>query len=90
MIDDILGIPEQLRDAVWRVQTAGLKPFEGAPGVLICGVGGSAIGGDLASAALGDRREKPIVTVRSYRCRHGPGPTGPCSARATPARPRRP
>ena len=67
MIDDILGIPEQLRDAVWRVQTAGLQPFEAAPGVLICGVGGSAIGGDLAASVLGDRREKPVVTVRSYR-----------------------
>ena len=66
MIDDILGIPDQLRDAVWRVQTAGLTPFPDAPGVLICGVGGSAIGGDLALAALGHRREKPIVTVRGY------------------------
>lgn len=67
MIDDILGIPEQMRDAVWRVQSAGLSAHPDAPGVLICGVGGSAIGGDLAAAALGDRRTKPVVTVRSYR-----------------------
>jgi glucose/mannose-6-phosphate isomerase len=82
MIDDILGIPEHLRDAVWRVQTAGLKPFDDAPGVLICGVGGSAIGGDLASAALGDRRDKPIVTVRSYRLPPWAGPNWPvlCSS----------
>ena len=82
MIDDILGIPEHLRDAVWRVQTAGLQPFGETPGVLICGVGGSAIGGDLASAALGDRREKPVVTVRSYRLPPWAGPEWPvlCSS----------
>jgi glucose/mannose-6-phosphate isomerase len=82
MIDDILGIPEQLRDAIWRVQTAGLQPFGEAPGVLICGVGGSAIGGDLAASALGDRREKPVVTVRSYRLPPWTGPDWPviCSS----------
>ena len=82
MIEDVLNLPEQLRDAVWRVQTAGLKPIEGAPGVLICGVGGSAIGGDLASTALGDRREKPIVTIRGYRLPPWAGPEWPvlCSS----------
>jgi len=82
MIDDILGIPDHLRDAVWRVQTAGLKPFDGAPGVLVCGVGGSAIGGYLAAAALGDRREKPVVTVRSYALPSWAGPDWPvlCSS----------
>ena len=74
MIDDILGIPEQLRDAVWRAQTAGLPAASDARGVLLCGVGGSAIGGDLAAAALGDRRAKPIVTVRSYRIPPWAGP----------------
>ena len=29
-------------------------------------MGGSAIGGDLAAAALGDRLVKPLVTVRGY------------------------
>jgi glucose/mannose-6-phosphate isomerase len=41
---------------------------------MICGVGGSAIGGDLASATLGDHRTKPIVTVRSYRVPPWAGP----------------
>ena len=35
-------------------------------GVLICGMGGSAIGGDLAAAALGERLVRPMATVRGY------------------------
>ena len=33
---------------------------------MVCGMGGSAIGGDLAAAALGDRLTRPLVTVRGY------------------------
>src|SRR5262249_37298803 len=32
----------------------------------VCGMGGSAIGGDLAAAALGERLTGPLVTVRDY------------------------
>jgi glucose/mannose-6-phosphate isomerase len=65
MIDDVLGIPDQLRDALWRIESARLEPAEAA-GVMVCGVGGSAIGGDLAAAALGDRLTRPLLTVRGY------------------------
>ncbi|HEX8753167.1 MAG TPA: bifunctional phosphoglucose/phosphomannose isomerase [Solirubrobacterales bacterium] len=65
MIDDILGIPDQLRDALWRVESARLEPGEAA-GLLVCGMGGSAIGGDLAAAALGDLLTRPLHTVRGY------------------------
>jgi glucose/mannose-6-phosphate isomerase len=65
MIDDVLGIPDQLRDALWRVESACLEPAEAA-GLLICGMGGSAIGGNLANAALGDRRTKPLMVIRGY------------------------
>jgi glucose/mannose-6-phosphate isomerase len=65
MLDDVLAIPEHLRDALWRVESARLQPWESA-GVVVCGVGGSAIGGDLAAAALGDRLERPLVTARGY------------------------
>lgn len=65
MIDDVLGIPEQLRDALWRVETARLEPAESA-GLLVCGMGGSAIGGDLATAAIGERAVRPLHTVRGY------------------------
>ncbi len=65
MIDDVLGIPDQLRDALWRIESARLEASPSA-GVFVCGMGGSAIGGDLAAAALGDRLTAPMVTVRSY------------------------
>jgi glucose/mannose-6-phosphate isomerase len=65
MIDDVLGIPDQLRDALWRVESARLDPAPAA-GLFACGMGNSALGGDLAAAALGDRLTKPLLTVRSY------------------------
>jgi glucose/mannose-6-phosphate isomerase len=65
MLDDVLAIPDHLRDALWRVESARLGRSESA-GLLVCGMGGSAIGGDLAVAALGERIEKPLLTVRGY------------------------
>jgi glucose/mannose-6-phosphate isomerase len=65
MIDDTLDLPNQLRDALWRVETARLEPQESA-GLLVCGMGGSAIGGELAAAALGAELTKPMVSVRGY------------------------
>lgn len=65
MLDEILSIPDHLRDALWRVESAGLRPGESA-GLIVCGMGGSAIGGGLAAAALRDRLAKPLLTVRGY------------------------
>ncbi len=65
MLDDVLAIPDHLRDALWRVDSARLSPAESA-GLLVCGMGGSAIGGDLAAAVLGDRLTAPLLTVRGY------------------------
>jgi glucose/mannose-6-phosphate isomerase len=65
MIDDVLAIPDHLRDALWRVESARLEAAEAA-GLMVCGMGGSAIGADLAAAALGDRLTRPMVTVRGY------------------------
>jgi glucose/mannose-6-phosphate isomerase len=65
MLDDILAIPDHLRDALWRVESARLERGDAA-GLMVCGMGGSAIGGDLAAAALGDRLTRPLLTVRGY------------------------
>jgi glucose/mannose-6-phosphate isomerase len=65
LLDDVLGLPDQLRDALWRVETARLEPADAA-GLMICGMGGSAIGGDLAAATLGDRLTRPMVSIRGY------------------------
>jgi len=65
MLDDILATPDHLRDALWRVESARLRPRRSA-GLLVCGMGGSAIGGDLAAATLGGRPSRPLLTVRGY------------------------
>ncbi len=65
-IDDVLGLPEQLRDALWRVESANLEPYDAPGGLVVAGMGGSAIGGLLAREALGDRASRPIMLARGY------------------------
>jgi glucose/mannose-6-phosphate isomerase len=65
-IEDILAWPEHLRDALWRVQSANLEPHDAPGGLVVAGMGGSAIGGALARAALGDRASRPIMLARDY------------------------
>src|SRR5919197_2607819 len=65
MLDAARAIPDHLRDALWRIESARLRPME-APAAFVCGMGGSAIGGDLAAAALSDRLSRPLHTVRGY------------------------
>jgi len=64
-LEAALSLPDHLRDALWRVDSAGLEAWESS-GLVVCGMGGSAIGGDLAAAALGDRVTLPLTTVRGY------------------------
>ena len=63
---DVLGLPEHLRDALWRVESAKLTPQDSPGGLVVAAMGGSAIGGSLAQAALGDRASRPIVVSRDY------------------------
>jgi glucose/mannose-6-phosphate isomerase len=63
---DILDLPEHLRDALWRVESANLSPQDSPGGLVVAAMGGSAIGGLLAQAALGDRASRPIVVSRDY------------------------
>jgi glucose/mannose-6-phosphate isomerase len=65
-IADVTGLPEQLRDALWRVESAGIAPVDAPGGLIVAGMGGSAVGGLLARAALGDRASRPIVVARGY------------------------
>lgn len=60
-----LALPDFLRDALWRVGSAAIDPID-ASGLIVCGMGGSAIGGDLAAAALGSRLSRPLDVVRAY------------------------
>jgi glucose/mannose-6-phosphate isomerase len=65
-LDDVLALPEHLSDALWRVESAKLEPFDAAGGLVVCGMGGSAIGGDLAAVAFGNRLSRPLTTERGY------------------------
>jgi glucose/mannose-6-phosphate isomerase len=63
---DIVGLPEQLRDALWKVQSAQLQPWESPGGLIVAGMGGSGVGGVLARAILGDHASRPILSARTY------------------------
>jgi glucose/mannose-6-phosphate isomerase len=65
-LHDILDLPEHLRDALWRVDSANLDPWDSPGGLVVAGMGGSAIGGSLARACLGDQGSRPIFVERGY------------------------
>jgi glucose/mannose-6-phosphate isomerase len=63
---DIVGLPEHLRDALWKCQSAQLQPWESPGGLIVAGMGGSGVGGVLARAILGDHASRPILSIRTY------------------------
>ncbi|MEA2228034.1 MAG: glucose/mannose-6-phosphate isomerase [Solirubrobacteraceae bacterium] len=65
-LTDVLALPEHLRDALWKVESAGLEPWDSPGGIIVAGMGGSAIGGELARAILGDHASRPLLTARAY------------------------
>src|SRR5437588_3495810 len=65
-LSDVLAIPEHLRDAAFRVESAIMDDQDTSAGLVVAGMGGSAIGGALARAALGDHATRPIFVTRAY------------------------
>jgi glucose/mannose-6-phosphate isomerase len=65
-LGDVLALPEHLRDALWRVESAIMQDWDTPAGLVVAGMGGSAIGGALARAALGDHASRPIFVTRAY------------------------
>jgi glucose/mannose-6-phosphate isomerase len=74
MIGDVLDQGAQLGDAVWRAQSAQVPRREASGGLVVAGMGGSAVGGDLATAILGDRARRQVRTVRGYELEPWVGP----------------
>src|SRR3954452_20472378 len=66
MVELIQAQGAHLADALRRVGIAGLPHHELSGGLVICGMGGSAIGADLAGAVLLRRARRPVRTVRDY------------------------
>jgi glucose/mannose-6-phosphate isomerase len=65
-LSDVLALPDHLRDALWRVESAIMNEWDTPGGLVVAGMGGSAIGGALACAALGDHASRPIFVTRAY------------------------
>jgi glucose/mannose-6-phosphate isomerase len=65
-LDEVLGLGEHLRDALWRVESSGARPVEAPGGLIVAGMGGSAAGARLAVAALGPRLTRPFVVSDGY------------------------
>ena len=72
--EDIGDLAVHLRDALWRVESAAIVPLEAPAGLIVAGMGGSAVGGRLAVAAIGSRLVRPMVVADSYAL---PGWAGP-------------
>ena len=66
MRGEVLAQPQQIPDALWRCDAARVPRAQLAGGLTVCGVGGSAVGSDLAAAAIGPRATSPLRTVRAY------------------------
>jgi glucose/mannose-6-phosphate isomerase len=74
MLGDVLAQPHQIGDALWRVESAGISKRDLPGGLLVAGMGGSAIGAELAGAALAGRAQRPLAAVRGYALPPWTGP----------------
>jgi glucose/mannose-6-phosphate isomerase len=72
--EDMLDLAVHLRDALWRVDSASIGAIDAPGGLIVAGMGGSAIGGRLAAGAIGARARRPIVVADNYAL---PGWAGP-------------
>ena len=63
---DVLAQPDHIEDALERCAAASLPELAADGGLDVCGMGGSAIGGDLAAAVLGARARRRVTVVRGY------------------------
>jgi len=71
---EMLDLPTHLRDALWRVDSAGIAPVDAPGGVIVAGMGGSAVGGRLALAALAGRLTRPFAVADGYALPSWAGP----------------
>ena len=65
-IADVLAMPAHLEDALWRVDSASIAPVDAHGGLIVAGMGGSSVGGRLASAVLGPELRRPLALAMGY------------------------
>jgi glucose/mannose-6-phosphate isomerase len=73
-VGDMLDLGDHLMDALWRVESAAIGPAAAPGGMIVAGMGGSAIGGRLALGAIGPRLRRPLAIADGYAL---PGWAGP-------------
>lgn len=68
MYDRIYQFPSQLEDGLERTREVQLPGWEGAKisSIVVAGLGGSAIGGDLVRSYLAERLKIPFLVCRNY------------------------
>jgi glucose/mannose-6-phosphate isomerase len=71
---EIVDLGEHLSDALWRVDSVGLVPVDAPGGLIVAGMGGSAVGARLARGAIGGRLERPLVVADGYTLPAWAGP----------------
>jgi len=71
---EILDLGDHLQDALWRVESAAIAPADAPGGMIVAGMGGSAVGGRLALGAIGPRLRRPLAIADGYAL---PGWAGP-------------
>jgi glucose/mannose-6-phosphate isomerase len=65
-VQDIVALPEHLRAALTRVRTARLRNRQPTSCLVVAGMGGSAIGADLARGVIGADALCQVAVVRGY------------------------
>jgi glucose/mannose-6-phosphate isomerase len=68
MYQAIVGFPDQIRKAIdiGRAVKADAADFQNIKNIVVCGMGGSAIGGDLVRSLLADSLKCPLSICRNY------------------------
>ena len=70
-----LALPEQIETALAAVREVGTLPSaEGIDNVVVMGMGGSGISGDVVAAVAGPALNLPVVVVKGYGCPAFVGP----------------
>jgi glucose/mannose-6-phosphate isomerase len=75
MLDAARALPEQMRSAAAGMELIeGLPPADGITSVVVLGMGGSGIAGDVLAAVAGPTCPVPIVVNKHYECPAFVGP----------------
>jgi glucose/mannose-6-phosphate isomerase len=79
---EALELGTHLEDALWRVDSAAIPAVDAPGGLVVAGMGGSAVGGRLAAGVLGPRLRRPLSLTTGYGVPPwtGPGTLVLCSS----------